>query len=34
MERNQGSVGQFNQGSIQNAIDKFEAKSEYNFFTP
>jgi hypothetical protein len=29
MERNQGSVGQFNQGSIQNAIDKFEAKSEY-----
>ena len=29
MEREQGSVGEFNQGSIQNAINKFDAKSEY-----
>lgn len=29
MEREQGSKGEFNQGSIQNAIDKFGARSEY-----
>jgi hypothetical protein len=29
MEREQGSVGEFNQGSIQNAINKFGARSEY-----
>ena len=29
MEREQGSIGVFNQGSIQNAIDKFGARSEY-----
>jgi hypothetical protein len=29
MEREQGSVGEFNQGSIQNAINKFNARSEY-----
>ena len=29
MEREQGSVGEFNQGSVQNAIDKFGARSEY-----
>ena len=29
MEREQGSIGEFNQGSIQNAIDKFGARSEY-----
>jgi hypothetical protein len=29
MERSQGSVGEFNQGSVQNAIEKFGARSEY-----